>query len=83
MDTGKVKMENQGYQCYWRRISRKMGLSEAAKQLGDGVRASQLSAFERGQPHTLSQEQIDAYVALLFAEDEGGSLETSEFSAEE
>jgi hypothetical protein len=52
-----------GYQCYWRRIARHIGLSEAGKQLG--VRASQLSAFERGNPHELSEEQIAAYIAWL------------------
>jgi transcriptional regulator with XRE-family HTH domain len=52
-----------GYQCYWLRIARHIGLSEAGKQLG--VRASQLSAFERGNAHNLSEEQIAAYVAWL------------------
>jgi transcriptional regulator with XRE-family HTH domain len=52
-----------GYQCYWKRIARHIGLSEAGKQLG--VRASQLSAFERGQAHDLSDEQIAAYMAWL------------------
>ncbi len=54
-----------GYQCYWKRIARHIGLSEAGKQLG--IRASQLSAFERGKPHQLSEEQIQAYCAFLEA----------------
>lgn len=65
-----------GYQCYWRRIGRHLGLSEVAKQLGGGIRASQLSAFERDRPHQLTDEQIDAYIALLFA-DEPESTESS------
>lgn len=65
-----------GYQCYWRRIARHIGLSEAARHLGGGIRASQLSAFERGRPHELTDEQIDAYIAYLFAEEP----ETSESS---
>ncbi|MEA2510922.1 MAG: hypothetical protein QOF33_465 [Thermomicrobiales bacterium] len=52
-----------GYQSYWRRIARHISLSDAGKQLG--VRASQLSAFERGGAHDLSEEQIAAYVAWL------------------
>jgi transcriptional regulator with XRE-family HTH domain len=52
-----------GYQSYWLRIARHIGLSEAGKQMG--VRASQLSAFERGNAHDLSEEQIAAYVAWL------------------
>jgi len=54
-----------GYQCYWKRIARHIGLSEAGKQLG--IRASQLSAFERGKPHQLTEEQIQAYCAFLEA----------------
>ncbi len=52
-----------GYQCYWRRIARHLSLSDAGKQLG--VRASQVSAFERGSAHDLSEEQIAAYLAWL------------------
>lgn len=52
-----------GYQSYWRRIARHISLSEAGKQLG--VRASQLSAFERGNAHDLTEEQITAYVDWL------------------
>ena len=52
-----------GYQCYWKRIARHLGLSDAGKQLG--LRASQVSAFEREQAHDLSEEQIAAYVAWL------------------
>jgi hypothetical protein len=47
-----------GYQSYWRRIARHIGLSEAGKQIG--VRASQLSAFERGGAHDLTEQQITA-----------------------
>ena len=52
-----------GYGLYWKRIARHIGLSEAAKQIG--VRASELSAFERGGDHTLSDEQIATYNAYL------------------
>jgi transcriptional regulator with XRE-family HTH domain len=52
-----------GYQSYWRRIARHISLSDAGKQIG--VRASQLSAFERGSAHDLSEEQIAAYIAWL------------------
>ncbi len=53
-----------GYACFWKRISLKLGLSEAAREL-EGVRASHLSAFEQNKPHPLTDEQIQAYVALL------------------
>ncbi len=52
-----------GYKAYWLRIARHVGLSQAAKQLG--VRASELTAFERAGEHTLSGEQIAAYIAYL------------------
>ncbi|HKG25371.1 MAG TPA: hypothetical protein VKB09_06960 [Thermomicrobiales bacterium] len=52
-----------GYQSYWKRIARHVSLSEAGKQLG--LRASQLSAFERGNAHDLTEEQIAAYIAWL------------------
>ena len=52
-----------GYGLYWKRIARHISLSEAAKQVG--VRASELSAFERGTTHTLSDEQISNYNAYL------------------
>jgi hypothetical protein len=52
-----------GYQSYWRRIARHVRLSDAGKQLG--LRASQLSAFEQGKAHDLSEEQIVAYVEWL------------------
>lgn len=52
-----------GYQCYWLRIARHIGLSEAGRQLG--VRATQLSAFERGHAHDLSDAQIAAYTDWL------------------
>jgi hypothetical protein len=53
-----------GYASYWKRISMKIALSEAAKAIGD-VRASQLSAFEQGKIHDLTPEQIEAYVEYL------------------
>ena len=52
-----------GYGLYWKRIARHISLSEAAKQIG--VRASELSAFERGGTHTLSDVQIANYNAYL------------------
>lgn len=55
--------DGNGYRCYWMRVGRHVGLSDAAKRLG--VRASELSAFERGGAHPLSAEQCAAYVALL------------------
>jgi transcriptional regulator with XRE-family HTH domain len=64
-------VDPRGYQCYWKRIARHIGLSEAGKQLG--IRASQLSAFERGKPHNLTEEQIQAYCAFLEAVDEPSS----------
>lgn len=66
-------VDPRGYQCYWKRIARHIGLSEAGKQLG--IRASQLSAFERGKPHNLTEEQIQAYCALLEAVDVSPSEE--------
>lgn len=53
-----------GYASYWKRMSMKIGLSEAAKALDD-VRASQLSAFEQGKEHSMTPEQIQAYVDYL------------------
>lgn len=52
-----------GYRAYWMRIARHLGLSETAKAIG--VRASELSAFERGNDHSLTGEQIAAYGAYL------------------
>ncbi len=52
-----------GYQSYWRRIARHVSLSDAGKQLG--LRASQLSAFERGNAHDLNEGQITAYIEWL------------------
>ena len=54
-----------GYAAYWKRVSVKMGLSEAAKHLGEGVRGAHLSAFEQGNEHPLSPEQIESYFSLL------------------
>ena len=52
-----------GYQAFWMRVARHIGLSEAAKQIG--VRASALSAFEKGGEHPLTADEIRAYVAYL------------------
>lgn len=54
-----------GYQAFWKRVARHVSLSAAAKDLG--VRASALTAFEKGQEHTLTEEQIQAYHAYLDA----------------
>jgi hypothetical protein len=58
----------EGYRCYWRRMALHLGLSDVAKALGGGIRASQLSAFERGQEHGLTEEQIRAYADYLFSQ---------------
>jgi hypothetical protein len=76
MDGENMNEDLRGYQCYWRRIARHLSLSEAGKQLG--LRASQLSTFERGGAHDLDDEQVAAYVAWLesievpLPDDEGG-----------
>ncbi len=54
-----------GYQVFWKRVARHIGLSEAAKAIG--VRASALSAFEKGSEHTLTAENISALNAYLDA----------------
>jgi hypothetical protein len=54
-----------GYASYWKRMSMKIGLSEAAKALGGEIRAAQLSAFEQGKEHTLTPEQVQAYIDFL------------------
>lgn len=54
-----------GYAAYWKRMSVKLGLSEAAKLLGGELRGAHLSAFEQGKEHPLTAEQIEAYFALL------------------
>jgi len=54
-----------GYAAYWKRVSVKLGLSEAAKLLGGDLRGAHLSAFEQGKEHPLTDEQIAAYLALL------------------
>lgn len=53
-----------GYAQFWKRMSMHIGLSEAAKAIG-GVKASQLSAFEQGKPHSLTDEEIERYIAFL------------------
>lgn len=55
-----------GYAQFWKRMSMHIGLSEAAKAIG-GVKASQLSAFEQGKEHSLTDEEIQRYVAYLDA----------------
>lgn len=52
-----------GYQAFWMRVARHVGLSQAAREIG--VRASALSAFEKGETHTLTDDQIRAYLAYL------------------
>lgn len=52
-----------GYQIFWKRVARHIGLSEAAKVAG--VRASALTAFEKGNEHPLTEEQIQALNAYL------------------
>jgi transcriptional regulator with XRE-family HTH domain len=53
----------QGYQAFWMRVARHVSLSQAAREIG--VRASALTAFEKGEAHTLTDEQIQAYLAFL------------------
>jgi hypothetical protein len=53
-----------GYSAFWKRVSMKLALSEAARELG-GVRASQLCDFEQGREHRLTPNQIEAYIELL------------------
>ena len=53
-----------GYAQFWKRMSMHIGLSEAAKAIG-GIKASQLSAFEQGKEHTLSDDEIQRYIAYL------------------
>ncbi|MCC6791680.1 MAG: helix-turn-helix transcriptional regulator [Thermomicrobiales bacterium] len=52
-----------GYQAFWMRVARHVSLSQAAREVG--VRASALTAFEKGEVHTLTDEQIQAYLAYL------------------
>lgn len=53
-----------GYACFWKRMSMHIGLSEAARGIG-GIKASQLSAFEQGKEHSLTDEEIQRYIAYL------------------
>lgn len=53
-----------GYASFWKRMSMHIGLSEAAKAIG-GIKASQLSAFEQGKEHTLTDEEIQRYIDYL------------------
>ena len=57
--------QQRGYAAYWKRMSVKVGLSEAARALGGDLRGAHLSAFEQGKEHPLTEEQIVAYLALL------------------
>jgi hypothetical protein len=52
-----------GYQAFWKRVARHVSLSQAAKEIG--VRASVLSAFEKGGEHTLTSENIIALHTYL------------------
>lgn len=54
-----------GYAAYWKRMSMKIGLSEAAKALDGEIRAAQLSAFEQGKEHTLTPAQVQSYLDYL------------------
>ena len=54
----------QGYAQFWKRMSMHIGLSEAAKAIG-GIKASQLSAFEQGKEHSLTDEEIQRYIDYL------------------
>lgn len=53
-----------GYAQFWKRMSMHIGLSEAAKAIG-GIKASQLSAFEQGKEHALTEEEIQRYINYL------------------
>ena len=54
-----------GYQAFWKRVARHISLSEAAKAIG--VRATAVSAFEKGGEHTLTPEHITALHEYLDA----------------
>jgi hypothetical protein len=63
-DQGEQMTEDlRGYQSYWKRVARHVSISDAAKQIG--IRASVLSSFERGNPHELTDEQIETLWAWL------------------
>lgn len=57
--------QQRGYAAFWKRMSIKMGLSEAAKLMSGNVRGSQLSAFEQGKDHPLTADQIQEYLEVL------------------
>ncbi len=57
--------QQRGYAAFWKRMSIKMGLSDAAKQMSGNVRGSHLSAFEQGKDHPLTPDQIQEYLDLL------------------
>jgi transcriptional regulator with XRE-family HTH domain len=52
-----------GYSIFWKRVARHVSLSDAAKSIG--VRASALSAFEKGGDHPLTADQIQTLDAYL------------------
>jgi transcriptional regulator with XRE-family HTH domain len=54
-----------GYQAFWMRVARHVSLTQVAREIG--VRASALTAFEKGEVHTLTDDQIQAYLAYLNA----------------
>lgn len=57
--------QQRGYAAFWKRMSIKMGLSEAARQMTGEVRGSHLSAFEQGKDHPLTPDQIQEYLDIL------------------
>lgn len=52
-----------GYQAFWMRVARHVSLSQAAREIG--ARASALTAFEKGENHSLTGEQVQAYFDYL------------------
>jgi len=62
---GNVTDQQRGYAAFWKRMSIKMGLSEAAKLMTGDVRGSHLSAFEQGKDHSLTPEQVQEYLDIL------------------
>lgn len=54
-----------GYQAFWKRVARHVSLSDAAKAIG--VRASALSAYEKGNIEALTGSQSEALHAYLDA----------------
>lgn len=52
-----------GYRAFWMRVARHVSISQAAREIG--ARASAVTAFEKGDVHSLTDEQIQAYIAYL------------------